>query len=111
MINALTIDVEDYWAILQRDWLNIPDTKPTEAVLHNTRRYLDFFGEQGVKATFFILGEVAHAFPQLIKEIAGKGHEIDVHGFYHRQIFKLSRNEFKKEMADARKLLEDLSGQ
>jgi polysaccharide deacetylase family protein (PEP-CTERM system associated) len=111
MINALTIDVENYWAILQRDWLHMPDAKPAEAVSKNTRWYLQIFNEYNVKATFFILGEVAQSFPHLIKEIADEGHEIAVHGFYHRQIFKLSQDEFKKEVGDAKKLLEDLSGQ
>lgn len=110
ILNALTIDVEDYWAILQRDWLHIPDVKPSDAVLRNTRWYLDTFNKHEVKATFFILGEVADSFPELIKEIAHDGHEIGVHGFFHRQIFKLSRDEFKKEVGDAKKLLEDLSG-
>lgn len=109
MINALTIDVEDYWSILQRDWLNISDARPTEAVLKNTRWYLQTFNEYKVKATFFILGEVAQSFPGLIKEIADAGHEIAVHGFYHQQIFKLNRDDFKKEVGDAKKLLEDLS--
>ena len=111
MTNALTIDVEDYWSILQRDWLGVKDARPTDAVLRNTRWYLQTFNEYNVKATFFILGEVAQSFPHLIKEIANEGHEIAVHGFYHRQIFKLSRDEFKKEISDAKKLLEDLSGQ
>ncbi|MFA5238683.1 MAG: DUF3473 domain-containing protein [Phycisphaerae bacterium] len=109
--NALTIDVEDYWSILGRDWLNMPDAKPSDAVLRNTKWYLQMLNDYNVKATFFILGEVAQSFPQLIKEITDEGHEIAVHGFYHRQIFKLSRNEFKKEISDAKKLLEDLSGQ
>ena len=111
MVNALTIDVEDYWAILQRDWLNIPQAKPSESVIRNTEWFLNMFSGHNVKATFFILGEVAACFPRLIKEIAGQGHEIAVHGFYHRQIFKLSRDEFKKETGDAKKLLEDLCGQ
>ncbi|MCE5340994.1 MAG: polysaccharide deacetylase family protein [Planctomycetaceae bacterium] len=110
MINALTVDVEDYWAILQRDWLNIPGAKPTEAVVQNTHWFLQTFKDYNVKATFFILGEVAQSFPQLIKEIANEGHEIAVHGFHHKQIFKLNRDEFRKEVGDAKKLLEDLSG-
>jgi polysaccharide deacetylase family protein (PEP-CTERM system associated) len=111
MTNALTIDVEDYWSIFSRDWLHIPDAEPTDAVVKNTEWFLETFSQYNVKATFFILGEVAQSFPQLIKDIANAGHEIAVHGFYHRQVFKLSRDEFKKEVADAKKLLEDLSGQ
>lgn len=111
MINALSIDVEDYWSIFSRDWLNIPDAKPTDTVLKNTRWYLETFNKCDVKATFFILGEVAQSFPELIEEIASQGHEIAVHGFFHKQIFKLSREEFKNEVGNAKKLLEDLSGQ
>lgn len=111
MINALSVDVEDYWAILQRDWLNVPDAKPAEAVVRNTRWFLETFNKFNVKATFFILGEIAQSFPQLIKEISNEKHEIAVHGFYHRQIFKLTREDFKKEISDAKKLLEELSGQ
>lgn len=111
MVNILSIDIEDYWCILQRDWLNILDAKPTEAVLKNTRWCLQVFNDYKAKATFFVLGEVAQSFPHLIKEISDEGHEIAVHGFYHHQIFKLSRDEFKKEVSDAKNLLEDLSGQ
>ncbi len=111
MINALTVDVEDYWSILSRDWLDLPNAKPSEAVFHNTEWYLKTFSDYKVKATFFILGEVAESFPLLIREISAAGHELAVHGFYHRQIFKLSRKEFEKEVGDAKKLLEDISGQ
>jgi polysaccharide deacetylase family protein (PEP-CTERM system associated) len=111
LINVLSIDVEDYCAILQRDWLNIPDAKPTESVVRNTHWYLQTFKDHKVKATFFILGEIAESFPKLIKDISDEGHEIAVHGFYHRQIFKLSGDEFKTEVGNAKKLLEDLSGQ
>jgi len=110
MLNALTIDVEDYWSIFSRDWLHI-NTGPSDAVVRNTGWFLKTLDEYKVKATFFILGEVAKKFPNLIKEIASQSHEIGVHGYYHRQIFKLTRDEFKKEVSDAKKLLEDLSGQ
>lgn len=109
-INALTIDVEDYWAILQRDWLNIPDAKPTDAVLKNTRWYLRTFNDYNVKATFFILGEVAQSFPELIKEIAEQGHEIGSHGLSHKQVFKLNEKDFRQEVAESKKLLEDITG-
>lgn len=110
MINAISIDVEDYWSIFQRDWLSIPDAKPSEAVVKNTRWYLQTFAEHDVKATFFVLGEVAEKFPLLIKEIAGQGHEIGSHGLSHKQIFKLSEDDFRQEIAESRKLLEDITG-
>ena len=109
MLNALTIDIEDYWSVFFRDWLNI-EAEPSDAVVKNTEWFLRVLADHNVKATFFILGEVAQCFPELIKGIVSEGHEIAVHGFYHRQIFKLSHDEFKKEVGDAKKLLEDLTG-
>ena len=109
MLNALTIDVEDYWNILSRDWL-YTEAEPSDAVVKITEWFLQIHADTNVKATFFILGEVAQCFPELIKGIVSEGHEIAVHGFYHRQIFKLSHDEFKKEVGDAKKLLEDLTG-
>jgi polysaccharide deacetylase family protein (PEP-CTERM system associated) len=110
MPNILTIDLEDYCSIFSRDWLK-QEIEPTEAVVKNTRWYLDIFNKYNTKATFFILGEVAQKFPCLIKEIANAGHEMAVHGFYHRQVFKLNQEEFRQEVGSTKKLLEDLSGQ
>lgn len=107
MLNALTIDVEDYWSILSRDWLH-QDMEPTEAVVKNTEWFLQTLADCDVKATFFVLGEVAKKFPSLIKRIAEDGHEIGSHGFSHRQIFKLTEEEFRCEVSDCKKLLEDI---
>lgn len=106
MINALSIDVEDYWSILSRDWLHI-EAEPSDAVVSNTEWFLQTLAQHNVKATFFILGEVAKKFPSLIKKIAKDGHEVGVHGFSHKQIFKLTEEEFRREIVDCKKLLED----
>jgi len=108
--NAFTVDVEDYYAIMMRDRLGA-QIAPTEAVVRNTRRVLNLLAGHGVKATFFVLGEVAAAHPALVRDIAAAGHEIGVHGFYHRQFFKLTRQQLAAELGNAKKLLEDLAGQ
>jgi polysaccharide deacetylase family protein (PEP-CTERM system associated) len=107
MLNVLTIDVEDYWSIFSRDWLH-KDIEPTESVVRNTEWFLETFAGQNVKATFFILGEVAKKFPSLIRKIAAYGHEIGTHGFSHKQIFKLSEEQFRQEVVNCKKMLEDI---
>jgi len=106
--NALTIDVEDYWSIFSRDWLH-KDMEPSDAVVNNTEWLLQTLAQHGVKATFFILGDVAKKFPFLIKRISKTGHEIGAHGFSHKQIFKLSKEQFRHEVGDCKKLLEDIT--
>jgi polysaccharide deacetylase family protein (PEP-CTERM system associated) len=109
MINALSIDVEDYWSIFSRDWLH-KDMEPTESVVKNTEWFLQELSNSNVQATFFVLGEVAKTFPDLVKRITEQGHEIGVHGYYHKQIFKLTREEFFDEISRCKVLLEDLTG-
>ncbi|MHC4075146.1 MAG: DUF3473 domain-containing protein [Planctomycetota bacterium] len=107
MINALSIDIEDEWSIFLRDWLYL-DAEPSEAVVRNTEWFIETLDRFGVKATFFLLGEVAVKFPGLVKKIARNGHEIASHGISHKQIFRLSKTQFREEMADSKKLLEDI---
>lgn len=111
MIHALTIDVEDYWSVFYRDRLGRPECRPTEAVVRNTETLLALFAAHDVQATFFILGEVAEAFPSLIRKISAAGHELGVHGFHHRQIFKLTPESLRAELSDARNRIEDAAGE
>jgi polysaccharide deacetylase family protein (PEP-CTERM system associated) len=107
--NALTIDVEDYYSVMARDRLGLA-MAPTEAVVRNTGRLLALLADRGIKATFFVLGEVAEAFPRLVRDMAAAGHEIGVHGYLHRPVFGLSREEFRQDVGRTKKLLEDIVG-
>jgi len=109
MQNALTIDVEDYYALFSRHRLGA-DVPPTEAVVRCTEQILELLGRHGVTATFFVLGEVAETFPRLVRRIAAAGHEIGVHGGKHYQLFKLSPEDFRREVGRARELLADTVG-
>jgi len=70
MLNVLTIDIEDYWSVFSRDWLGI-DAEPSIAVLRNTEWFLETLKRFNVRATVFVLGEVAKKFLVLIKKNAG----------------------------------------
>lgn len=109
MIHALTIDVEDEFNVIARDWLG-REGPPTRAVVDNMERILGWLSERNIHATCFVLGEVAEAFPDLIRRIASDGHELGVHGFRHRQVFKLTPQTFRNEVEPAKRLIEDLTG-
>lgn len=110
IVNALSIDVEDYWKIFSCDWLG-EDMEPTEAVVRNTEKVLGILDSYNVKATFFVLGEVAKKFPDLVHEIHNLGHEVGVHGYKHFIIYTINREKFYQEVSDAKKLIEDILGQ
>jgi polysaccharide deacetylase family protein (PEP-CTERM system associated) len=109
MINALTIDVEDAHNVFARDRLG-REGPPTEAVVRNTHRVLALLAEHGVKATFFVLGEVAAKYPQLVREVHSAGHELGSHGYYHRQVFKLTPETFRRETGDGKSRVEEIIG-
>jgi peptidoglycan/xylan/chitin deacetylase (PgdA/CDA1 family) len=76
--------------------------RPTGELVAPTRRILELFARHGVRATFFILGEVVGHYPELVREIAAAGHEIGSHGFHHVDIDLLGPDGFARELAAGR---------
>jgi len=113
MINALTIDVEDYFQVnafvrhVQReDWDHYP-----LRVECNTNRIIEMLDEFAFKATFFILGWVAERLPNLVREIHKRGHEIACHGYGHELIYSIGPDSFRRDIRKAKKILEDICGE
>jgi polysaccharide deacetylase family protein (PEP-CTERM system associated) len=109
MINLLTIDVEDFPSLFARDYLSqaIP---VSGRVVENTRRMLDLIEGAGVRATCFCLGQVAAAYPDLVREIARRGFEVASHGMNHLLFSRLDLAAIRKDLAEAKARLEDVAG-
>lgn len=112
LINALTIDVEDYFQvsafspyIARSDWENRECR-----VERNIDRILQMLDEHGAKATFFTLGWIAERYPQVVRSIVENGHELASHGYGHQRATEQSRDAFFTDVRLAKILLEDLSG-
>jgi peptidoglycan/xylan/chitin deacetylase (PgdA/CDA1 family) len=56
-----------------------------------TPRYLELLDDLGVPATFFVIGELATARPDLVREYLRRGHQVGGHGYDHTRFPKLSR--------------------
>jgi polysaccharide deacetylase family protein (PEP-CTERM system associated) len=113
IINALSVDVEDYFQVSAFERVVSRDTWTTfdSRVAANTHRLLDLFDETGVKATFFTLGWIASHHPGLVREIAARGHEIASHGYNHQLVYMLTPLQFREDVRAAKAALEDASGQ
>ncbi len=112
MINALTVDVEEYFHPNAMDDVCAPsqwDALP-HRVEPTTLRVLDILAEFDVRATFFVLGWVAERWPRLVVEIARSGHEVACHGFAHRLAYRLGPDRFRADVLRARTVLEDVLG-
>ena len=112
MINALTIDVEDYYMVSAfADIVRFEEWGTYESrVEKNTYRILEALNGQNVKATFFVLGWVAERCPKLIRDVHACGHEIACHGYNHRLIYDLTPEQFREDVRKAKGILEDIVG-
>jgi len=110
--NALTVDVEDYFHVaalapnIHRDSWASRESR----VVGNTQKLLAIFEQFDVRGTFFVLGWVAERYPQLVRDIAARGHEIACHGYSHRLVYEQSPEEFYAETLRAKNLLEEITG-
>jgi polysaccharide deacetylase family protein (PEP-CTERM system associated) len=110
MLNALTIDVEDYYhvtgfeSVIQRaDWDGYESR-----VERNTLRLLDLLDTHHTRATFFVLGWVAERHPQLVRTIHALGHEVASHGYAHQRIYTQTPEQFREETHRSKQILEDV---
>ncbi|MFF8595383.1 polysaccharide deacetylase family protein [Streptomyces sp. NPDC015220] len=76
----------------------------------STPRFLDELDRLDVRATFFVLGEAAVRFPELTRDITGRGHELGVHGWTHSRPWLPTPGRDLRETARAVRAVHDLTG-
>ena len=99
--HLLTVNLEDYFhvaaygkLIQRKQWYRF-ETR----FERNTLRVLDLLDKSNVKATFFVLGWVADQRPDLVREVARRGHEIASKGYFHRAICHMTAEEFRDDLS------------
>ena len=97
---AISLDLEDH-----RPSLDFPKRYPDI-----TRRLLDLLAERGIRATVFVLGRVAKESPELIREIAERGHEVAYHSAQHVHLTYENIDNFIGESTHDLKYISDLIG-
>ena len=112
VVNALTIDVEDWYhvhafqkVIRRQDW-----SRYESRVFNNTMKILELLAKHGIQATFFILGWVAEQTPRVVKEIQAAGHEIGSHGYAHQLIYDQTPDEFAADLQRSLEIIEGITG-
>jgi peptidoglycan-N-acetylglucosamine deacetylase len=75
-----------------------------------TERVLDRLAEEGIRATFFIQGRWAEAFPGLARSVAEHGHLIGNHSFYHARMPLLSSSGLATDVRAAERAIVATTG-
>jgi len=112
MLNALTIDVEEYFhpAEVQRyipmkQWALLPSRLEQQI-----EEVLDLLERHSVTATFFILGCVADRTPAVVRRIVRAGHEVGCHSYAHQVIYELTPAQFRDDTLRAIEAIENAGG-
>jgi polysaccharide deacetylase family protein (PEP-CTERM system associated) len=103
---VISVDIED-WP--QSTWdRSLPISQRAE---NNTRRIVSLMQRANIRATVFVLGKFAEAFPGIVREMRDAGHEVASHGYGHVEVFRQTAEEFREDVSRSKKLLEDILGE
>lgn len=104
----MTPDPELYLSFDIEDWHQVPFATPyltatprhrlESVVVAGTERILALLNKYDVKATFFVVGEVADAHPELVQQIVADGHEVGCHGYAHIPISDMTPEAFEADL-------------
>lgn len=107
--HAFSVDVEDWTSGVLSMWFG-KDVSPEAGVVDNSLRMLELLETHDAKATWFFLGDVAEAYPQLVRRVAEAGHRLGVHGWKHTPVWDQSPAEFRANVVRARNAVEQAGG-
>jgi hypothetical protein len=97
---TLTVDVEEgfhgLWPSARRTMVRYKHELPEGTFIRPLRSILKLFEEEHVRSTFFVLGKIAEAFPEVVEEIHDLGHEVASHGYSHVDLTKISLTELEE---------------
>lgn len=102
-MEILTFDIEEW--VLYKDAERIKDC---DLYLEKILGKLE---EHQIKATFFCVGAMAERFPQVVRLIQDRGHEIGCHSATHTWLNKMTEQECRKDTHQAVDSLEQCIGQ
>jgi polysaccharide deacetylase family protein (PEP-CTERM system associated) len=107
-MNILTFDIEEWY--IEKTYHGGRKDRYAEfdRILN---QMLDLLDSLNTKATFFCVGEMANDFPEVIKRIASRGHEVACHSNKHVWLNKLTKEEVIEDTRKAVDSLEQCTGQ
>ena len=107
-MNILTFDIEE-WAIDKSR--GVKDSRIYAEYDSYLNRILDALDERRFKGTFFCTGMMARDFPQVVKLIHSRGHEVGCHSFKHSWLNTMSVEEVQEDTKVSVDALEQCIGQ
>ena len=101
-MNILTFDIEE-WYLFKRKEKHIEFDRYLDVIL-------DKLDERQIKATFFCLGKMGISFPEVVRKIQARGHEVGCHSNVHTWLNKMTEAECREDTRCAVDSLEQCIG-
>ena len=76
----------------------------------NTPRLLDILAERGIRATFYLIGELAARHPDVVRRTAAEGHELGNHTWSHRFLTTQTAHRITEELGRTSDAIQDATG-
>jgi polysaccharide deacetylase family protein (PEP-CTERM system associated) len=110
MLLVNTFDVEPWWttvppSINRSAWDDMPDRGNSDLNI-----YMDLCDAAGVKCTFFFVGWYAKKFPERVREVLRRGHEVGCHSMFHDDVAAMDVSTFELDSRNAKAMIEDVGG-
>jgi peptidoglycan/xylan/chitin deacetylase (PgdA/CDA1 family) len=126
-IDKLTLDYSDVQSFIQTDLVDPNQLSEETTALDPNKKYvsltfddgpggdttprlLQLLAEKDVKATFFMLGQMAEEFPQIVKDVHEQGHEIASHSYSHPQLNAIPKDKLKEQVRLTDKAIYNAAG-
>lgn len=106
-MNILTFDIEEWY--IEKAFRGGREFRYREFD-DTLAKVLDELDKLGIKGTFFCVGRLASDFPDVVRRIASRGHEIGCHSYIHVWVNKMTEDVLHEDTMDALKALEDVVG-
>ncbi len=109
---TINLSAEFFWLSLDKKAADMPKTLSLGqyGMSHGLPRILELLDEFKIRATFFIPGKTAEVYPEAVKGIADRGHEIACHGYEYENLSLLSYEEQRKRIEKAVEAIEKACG-
>lgn len=110
---VLSFDIEEHHRIEAAAGLDVPTTLKVEYATRMeecTRWLLDQLAERDIRATFFVLGQIARTHPELVRAMHDAGHEVASHGWEHRRVHTFTPETFQEDVRRSKDALEQVTG-
>lgn len=97
IVNAFTVDLEEWHQaeLIRQRRLAVERVDQVEEAVEPI---LELLETAGIRATFFVVGEVMKKHPDLVCRIRDLGHEIACHGMTHRPLWTMSEAELERDL-------------